>query len=133
VSSAFRKALTFSGETWSPTPEPERPRGADAGRSTEATRRRRERKRGRWVDAGGSTPTIRAPPTPKPAESAFAEHLLAEAESLLPWGMRASEPAFLADTTHCLRMPPERAMALVDELERQGRLERNVASNEAAQ
>ena len=45
MGSAFRKALAFSGESsWSPTLEPERPRGADAGRSPEATRRRRERK-----------------------------------------------------------------------------------------
>ena len=51
MGSAFRKALSFSGESWTPTPEPERPRGADAGRSPEATRRRRERKlRNVWAD-----------------------------------------------------------------------------------
>jgi hypothetical protein len=51
MGSAFRKALAFSGETWTPTPEPERPRGADAGRSPEATARRRARKlRNVWAD-----------------------------------------------------------------------------------
>jgi hypothetical protein len=51
MGSAFRRAMSLSGETWTPTPEPERPRGADLGRSVEATRRRRERKlRNVWAD-----------------------------------------------------------------------------------
>jgi hypothetical protein len=123
--------MSLSGETWTPTPEPERPRGADAGRSPEATRRRRERKANRrWLgDDSGSTPTVSHAPTPKPAESAFAEHVLIEAENLLLWGMRATEPAFLSDVAYVLKTSGERAMEIVDELVRQDRLERTVATN----
>jgi hypothetical protein len=66
MGSAFRKALAFSGESsWSPTLEPERPRGADAGRSPEATRRRRERKQ----RDGWSAPAVRAvEPAPAPPD-----------------------------------------------------------------
>jgi hypothetical protein len=126
MGSAFRKALAFSGETWTPPPEPERPR--DAGRSVEATRRRRERKANRWLgDDSGSTPTVSHAPTPKPAESAFAEHLLLEAERLLD--MRTTEPAFISDVVYRLRVSADAAGAVVAELARQGRIERAVATN----
>jgi hypothetical protein len=111
-----------------PAPEPERPRGADAGRSPEATRRRRERKANRWLgDDSGSTPTVSNAPTPKPAESAFAEHVLIEAERLLD--MRTTEPAFISDIVYRLRVSADAAGAVVAELARQGRIERTVAPN----
>jgi hypothetical protein len=45
MGSAWRKGYSgMSTEEWLPPADPERPRGADAGRSPEATRRRRERK-----------------------------------------------------------------------------------------
>jgi hypothetical protein len=61
VSSAWRKA----DSDWE---QPERPRGADAGRSREPTQRRRARKEGRWDD-NGSPPAPTAELTSPPGLS----------------------------------------------------------------
>jgi hypothetical protein len=55
--------------------------------------------------------------------------VLSEAENLLLWGMRATEPAFLSDVAYVLKTSGERAMEIADELVRQDRLERTVAPN----
>jgi hypothetical protein len=59
--SAWRKSCASE---WA-APEPERPRGADNGRSREATARRRARKVERWDD-NGSPPAPPAEPSAPP-------------------------------------------------------------------
>ena len=115
MGSAFRKALSFSSESWTPEPEPERPRG---GRSPEGAARRRERRK------ADVRPVPVAPPAQPPP--AFPGHVLVDAEGYLPWGSRSTQHAFLVDVTTCLKLSRERAMELVGELVKQGRVERTV-------
>jgi hypothetical protein len=67
-SAAWRKSYVgHSASEWLPAPEPERPRGADAHRSPEATARRRARKAARRDATGGSQSEPPAePPSSRP-------------------------------------------------------------------
>jgi hypothetical protein len=88
MGSAFRKALSFSGESWTPTPEPERPRGADAGRSPEATRRRRERKLRNVIGQPESAMGIPITPhMPAPAEPPAPPYFEIRTPDACTWGI----------------------------------------------
>jgi hypothetical protein len=68
VTSAWRKSnIGTSASDWIPAPEPERPRGADARRSPEATARRRARKVVRRDD-NDSPPAPPTEPTSSPPD-----------------------------------------------------------------
>jgi hypothetical protein len=97
-------------------------------RSPEALERRREERLDRNPFAKPPKPTL-VSITPLPAPSPPPDDLLLDAERRLEFGARVTVKAFVDDVGPALRVSFEVAAAVVNELIRQGRLVRNVASN----